>query len=185
MNLYVTSFQTQTIKHESQFSQSLYLFGFDFWIGISLFFFYTMCSSELYEKPSLIYILDEVAIPQSFQRQIKTCAVYPNSECQCRLLQTYLMNEYFWIVFTILFYQSSIAYFILLDVFYVFKSAATTFPQFFFSAKFGCYIECEQIILWYEDQPFKTELVADYRIFFSCKLCILWERIVLKAHLYA
>lgn len=131
MNLYVTSFQTQTIKHESQFSQSLYLFGFDFWIGISLFFFYTMCSSELYEKPSLIYILDEVAIPQSFQRQIKTCAVYPNSECQCRLLQTYLMNEYFWIVFTILFYQSSIAYFILLDVFYVFKSAATTFPQFF------------------------------------------------------
>ena len=52
-----------------------------FWIKIFLFFLYTVCSFKLYEKPSLVYILDEVAIPRSFQRQIKTCAVYPHSDC--------------------------------------------------------------------------------------------------------
>lgn len=65
------------------------------------------------------------------KREIKTCAVNPNSGCHCRLLQTYLMNEYFWIVFTTLLYQSSIAYFILLDLFYIFMSAVTTFPHYF------------------------------------------------------
>lgn len=67
----------------------------------------------------------------SSTRQIKTCAVNPNSECHCRLLQTHLMNEYFWIAFPTPLYQSSIAYFILLDLFYIFMSAVTTFPQYF------------------------------------------------------
>lgn len=68
--------------------------------------------------------------------------------------------------------------------FYIFMSAVTTFPQVFFSARFGCYIECEEIILWYEDQSFKTELVIAYKRILSCESCILWERIVSKVCLY-
>lgn len=54
----------------------------------------------------------------------------------------------------------------------------------FFSARFACYIEREEIILWYEDQSFKTELVIAYKRNFSCESCILWERTVLKVCLY-
>lgn len=128
--------------------QSACLFTFDFWNSIFLLFLY----------PVLIWVLWKLPLVH-VQWQIKTCAANPNSECHCRLLQTYLMNEYFWIAFPTLLYQSPIAYVILLDLFYIFMSAVTTFPQVFFSARFGCYIECEEIILWYEDQSFKTELV--------------------------
>lgn len=61
------------------------------------------------------------------------------------------MNDCFWVVFTILFHQITIAYFILLDVSYILMSAVRIFPQIFSSAQFGCYVDREQIVLWYEE----------------------------------
>lgn len=55
-----------------------------------------------------------------------------------------------------------------------FHVSCNDISSIFFSARFGCYIECEQIILWYEeDQWFKTEPVTDYKWNFSCEPCIL------------
>lgn len=115
-------------------------------------------------KPSLVHSLGEVARGrakpvQLIQIQNVTADlsdewIFLNCVCHTPLSKLYCL---FYIVGSLLYFHVSCNY----------------ISSVFFSARFGCYIECEEIILWYEDQSFKTELVIAYKRNFSCESCIL------------